>query len=259
MIAIIAVTKNGKKLAGKLSLNLVFSSKNKLYFPAKGALKGTIREIFSKSNSLAQGKDGDRFEGIIFIMALGIVVRLIAPCLKDKYRDPAVVVVDETGRFAISALCGHEGRANELAIEVSNILSGEPVITTASEAMKKYVVGIGSRRAVTKEEVITAVRQALSRAKCGIEKVRCFATLDLKKNEPGIKKACLELGIPLRIISSDLVKNFTGSYNRSSFVREKVGIEGVSEPCALLTAKNSKIILPKQKIGRVTVALARED
>jgi cobalt-precorrin 5A hydrolase len=66
-------------------------------------------------------------------MATGIVVRVIADHINHKTTDPAVVVVDDASRFAISLLSGHIGGANELAITVSNIINGIPVITTATD------------------------------------------------------------------------------------------------------------------------------
>lgn len=74
------------------------------------------------------------FDAIIGVMALGIVVRLAGPLAADKRKDPAVVVVDEAGRFAVSVLGGHGAGANVLANEVARILGATPVVTTASEA-----------------------------------------------------------------------------------------------------------------------------
>lgn len=246
MIAIVAITEEGRNIA-KI-LNSSFLGKSRLYFPSKGSLKDSIDEIFDK----------DKFEGIVFIMALGIVVRLITPYLKNKYCDPAVVVVDEAGCFAISVVSGHEGGANKLAIEIGNILYAEPVITTGSEVKKKIIIGIGCRRNIKKEEIIKGIRYALAKAKSSFNNVKFIATIDLKRNESGINQACLELGVPLRIIPIDVIKNFKGSYKRSSFVKRKIGVEGVSESCALLAARKPKLILPKTKVGMVTVAVAKE-
>jgi len=70
---------------------------------------------------------------LVCIMATGIVVRILAPHLKGKGSDPAVVVLDEEGRFAISLLSGHLGGANALARRVADITGGEAVITTATD------------------------------------------------------------------------------------------------------------------------------
>ena len=73
------------------------------------------------------------FDSIIFIGAMGICVRSIAGCIKNKYKDPAVVCVDSTGRFVISVLSGHVGGANELTRHIAAITGGEAVITTQSD------------------------------------------------------------------------------------------------------------------------------
>ncbi len=72
-------------------------------------------------------------DALICVMAAGIVVRAIGPLLKDKYRDPCVVVVDESSRFSISLLSGHVGGGNSLAEDVANCLGNTPVVTTASD------------------------------------------------------------------------------------------------------------------------------
>ncbi|MBQ7514816.1 MAG: cobalt-precorrin 5A hydrolase [Schwartzia sp.] len=76
----------------------------------------------------------ERYDALIFLMAAGIAVRMIAPCLKGKLTDSAVVTVDEQARFAISLLSGHVGGANELTRRVADILGAVPVITTATDA-----------------------------------------------------------------------------------------------------------------------------
>jgi len=86
-----------------------------------------------KFNSGAVRKLWDKSKNIIFIMASGIVVRTIAPLIKNKKTDPAVVVLDEKGEYAISLLSGHLGGANKIAKEIANFLGGKAVITTASD------------------------------------------------------------------------------------------------------------------------------
>ena len=74
-----------------------------------------------------------RFDAFIFIGAMGICVRTIAPLMTDKHDDPAVVCVDTFGRHVISVLSGHVGGANELTKHVASALGVEPVITTQSD------------------------------------------------------------------------------------------------------------------------------
>ena len=246
-IAIVAITRNGRKIARCLKRGF---SKDEVYCfnPPQGKLKNLAGEIFDK----------DRFDGIVFIMALGIVVRIIARRLKDKYRDPAIVTVDEGAHFAISALSGHEGGANRLAVGVGNILGAQAVITTASESKKNILIGIGCRRGAKKNEIITAIRQVFKRMKLSLSKARYIATIDLKSDEAGLREASYELGVPLRIIAQDWVNKFKGRYQKSAFVKRKIGVWGVCEPCALLAGKRTKLILPKTILKGITVALARE-
>ncbi len=243
-VAIIAITEEGNKTAQELSGSMKDS---RIYFLLKPhTLRRTVEKVFGQ------------YEGLIFIMALGIVIRVIAPLIKSKHIDPAVVVVDEHRRFAISALSGHEGGANRLASQVATLLHAEPVITTASETMKRLIVGVGCRKGTSQEEILEAIDQALEKGGCSREDIRCVATIDLKGEEPGLREACIHLGLPLKIVPRDHIRSFHGPYQRSSFVKEKIGVEGVSEPCALLAGRRTKLIVPKLKQGRVCVAIARE-
>lgn len=85
-------------------------------------------------------------DGFVFIGAIGIAVRLTAPYLESKAQDPAVVVMDEGGRYVIPILSGHLGGANNLARDIGRLIGGEPVITTSTDVHGIFAVDTWSRR-----------------------------------------------------------------------------------------------------------------
>ena len=127
-VSIIAFTDNGMEIAYKLSNSLSESNDVDFTRCGKGALSTWTEEHFSTNDAL------------IFIGAIGIALRAIAPYIKTKTKDPAVVVVDELGQFSIPILSGHIGGANELALRISEILNAIPVITTATDINKVFAV-----------------------------------------------------------------------------------------------------------------------
>ncbi|MDR1755489.1 MAG: precorrin-4 C(11)-methyltransferase [Culturomica sp.] len=98
------------------------------------SIQECVRELF------------DRCESLIFIGAMGICVRSIAPHIRDKHTDPAVVNIDSTGQYAVSVLAGHTGGANDLTKRVALILGAEAVITTQSDNTHLWALDtIGNR------------------------------------------------------------------------------------------------------------------
>lgn len=84
--------------------------------------------------------------GLIFVGAVGIAVRSVAPFLMGKDKDPAVVVVDEQGSYSISLLSGHLGGANDLAMAAANVLRAIPIITTATDLNHKFAVDLFAKK-----------------------------------------------------------------------------------------------------------------
>ncbi len=87
-------------------------------------------------------------DSLIFVGAVGIAVRSIAPFLEHKYTDPAVLVIDELGKYCIPILSGHIGGANELAEKIASLFAGDmlPVITTATDLSGKWAVDVFAKK-----------------------------------------------------------------------------------------------------------------
>ena len=85
-------------------------------------------------------------DAMVFVGSVGIAVREIAPHVRDKATDPAVISIDELGRFSVPLLSGHIGGANALALDLANALGAIPVITTATDINKKFSVDAWAAR-----------------------------------------------------------------------------------------------------------------
>ena len=145
-LAVVAITRHGIAMAGKVVAALPGTQ---LFAPEKFRAEA---EAASSSALCYAGKTGDQipalfqaFDGIVAIVSLGAVVRLIAPHLKSKEVDPAVVVLDEGGRFAIPILSGHLGGANALAGHLATAIGAQAVLTTASDSRETIGVDILGR------------------------------------------------------------------------------------------------------------------
>lgn len=289
---------------------------------------------------------------LIFIGACGIAVRAIAPFVRDKRHDPAVIVMDELGRFCIPILSGHVGGANEFASEIAEVLSGIPVITTATDIHNKFAVdmyakknnltmsnatyakevsaaivsnepvgfytnfpvvgklpdglvwsdkldqalhdsgergggislgiyispsynrayfdhtlwliprclavGIGCRKGTRARDIEQFVRDTLSSYSLYEEAIRSVATIDLKKDEPGLLKFCERNGIPLHTYSAKELKEVQGSFTSSDFVEEITGVDNVCERSAVLDG-GGELLITKQCRDGITCAVALTD
>lgn len=251
--AFITLSKEGAKLFTHLRGSFADAD----YFTHENVDGAAQGERFSKVVELT-ARVFDKYEGLVYIAPCGAVVRAIAPLIRHKESDPAVVQVDVGGRWAVSLLSGHEGRANDLAVAVANEIGAEPVITTSTEASKDIIVGIGCRRGMTAERITNAVKNAVAEAGVALERVRYIASADVKANEQGLIEAARTLGVALRFIASDEIRESTLDFDKSAFVQKSVNLPAVAEPAALLAGRRTSLILRKKAYQGITVAIARE-
>ena len=124
-LAFLAFTEKGFALAGSLAQ----------------ALGGSVMRC-GKPDSLSDWtkKHFAEADGLVFVGAVGIAVRAIAPYIEKKWKDPAVVAVDECAQFAVPLLSGHLGGANRLARAVSEVCGAQAVITTATDVNGVFAV-----------------------------------------------------------------------------------------------------------------------
>lgn len=118
MIGLISATTAGETARDRLAS--AWPDRTRVY---EGPVGDAVRAAFAEC------------EQLVCFLATGAVVRLVAPLLGDKANDPGVVCVDEGGRFAVSLVGGHGGGANELALEVGELLGARPVVTTATDSV----------------------------------------------------------------------------------------------------------------------------
>jgi len=196
--------------------------------------------------------------GLVVLAPTGAVVRALAPLLRSKYTDPAVVVCDVHGRWAVSLLSGHEGGANDLCLAVANALDAEPVITTTTEAVKDLIVGIGCRRGTGAQAIEAALQGALDTLGQPLSRVRMLASADLKAQEPGLLEAAKNMGLPLRFITSRRIRACPRAFSPSAAAVRQVDLPGVAEPAALMAGSRTELLLPRTVLHGCTIAVAKE-
>lgn len=189
MIALIAFTRTGCGLGKKLA-------------QALGGTLWTTARLSAELNLPAyddlQTWTGDRFrdsEALVFVSASGIAVRAIAPFVRDKMTDPAVVSVDEAGRFAVPLLSGHVGGGNALARRVARYTGGQAAISTATDVQGKFAVDVWAKAqnlVLTSRELAKAVSAALLEGK----PVGVFSEFPISGPLPeGLTQGAADLGI----------------------------------------------------------------
>lgn len=200
--AIVAITKTGiqtgRKLREKLKSenpNTSINNQIEVDFYVKGSF---LREdnlcmdeilVKEKLNLLTKSLF-ENYHAIVFIMATGIVSRIIAPYIVNKTEDPAVIVMDERGKFAISLLSGHIGKGNEITTSIAECMKSIPVITTASDISNKLSVDMFAKKydlaMNCMEEVKTVTSLSVNDFKVGI-------LFDSQTNDYKFNIGCLEI------------------------------------------------------------------
>ena len=184
MKRIVTLTDAGKRLGERLAA--VLDDAELWHKPEPFVQK--VQQAFS---------DGD---ALIMICATGIVMRAIAPVMVGKQQDPAVVVLDEAGRYVVPLLSGHEGGANELARQLAEQIGAELVITTANPYLQPvYCVGMGCERGCEMDELRALLEDCLAIAGLSLAQVASISSIDIKADEAGLIALCEALDKPLLV------------------------------------------------------------
>lgn len=120
-IAVFSFTQKG----GELGDTLIQMTNHEIKHYKNREVSGGIKSLIERAM--------ENYKSIVFISSTGIAIRFITPYIKHKTKDPAIISIDDLGRFTISLLSGHLGGANKLTKEIANYIDSIPVITTASD------------------------------------------------------------------------------------------------------------------------------
>ncbi len=345
-VALVALTDRGWDLIQRIGEGLPNEVTREFYIHEK-AFAQSEQQVFSRLSDILP-RLWKEYQVLIFVMATGIVVRQIASLIDRKDRDPAVLVLDEDGKFVIPLLSGHLGGANAWAHLLSNRIGAMAVITTATDVRgmvapdvyarrfgwkvepvdhlpvvnrilldrkllnvwAKYPlstehqtwvqdphyrfllesekdlanviidafpnsrikadclylvppilsVGVGCRRGVSREVILERIRTEVEQLGASVKAISGIYSIDLKSDEVGLIEAAKYLRVPFQTFLADELQeiNLQEQLNRSNFVSEKIGVDGVCEAASLLGAKMGRLVLPKTKGQGVTVAISVE-
>lgn len=209
-IAILSITKKGKILSDKLYNKLI---KDSTIIKVKQFHKN-IKENILKSFYY--------YDAIIAIMASGIVIRNISSLIKSKSEDPAIICMDDNGKFVISLLSGHLGGANDLTIKISNLINSTPVITTSSDVNNKLGIDVLSRNLYFKilnTENIVYINKAILNDEKLIFSINPNSKFEFLKDY--IKNNTHEIHLSLKYSNSILKDQIKVTYNNHDLYLKK--------------------------------------
>ncbi len=293
----ICFTQNGEKLMERL-VPAIGEDYESADFIVIYSLDGWVSKAFNNGKVL------------IFIGAAGIAVRAIAKYIKDKTTDPAVIVIDEEGKYVIPILSGHLGGAVREAEKIAKALGAEAVITTATDVRGEFavdvfavdndmaisdmglaknytaellrcgsgfysidsnylddidvlgmpdnvkettlsegflispgkvsgeilqlipkciVVGIGCKKGTPMEKLEEFFLDCLDRCEIDLRSVKAMVTIDIKRNEAGLKELSDKLNIPFITYGAELLSSVQGEFSSSTFVKSVTGVDNVCE------------------------------
>lgn len=200
-------------------------------------------------------------DGLVFVCATGIAVREIAPCVRNKTVDPAVIVIDEGGNYVISLLSGHFGGANEWARRMALMVGGNPVITTATDVNGLFAV---DEFAKNNNLWISSMKQAknVSAHLCEGHQVSICSNYPIEGSLPKgltLKKQSLSIYVDKKVAPDGLslipktmslgigCKKNTNpevleAYIRRELQTQGIPIEGIVEVCSIDVKKEEKAI-----------------
>lgn len=245
---IVALTEAGHQLALQLQPNVANSE---VWFKPKPFTE-CVQQAFEKGQRL------------IMICATGIVMRTLAPVINNKHTDPAVLVLDEQGKYIIPLLSGHEGGANDWGRTISELLNGQLVMTTAQPYLKPvYTLGMGCERHCPPSYLKEVMRKCLQQAQLSLADIHSINSIDIKADEVALMEMSKDFNLPFNTYSkTQLTKMEARLSTRSEYVYKTVGVYGVAESAALygayeMTRQGSELVVNKLKNSKATCAIAR--
>lgn len=347
-------SERGRELAARiteLSLSVSYGFWQSRYGGHPAVSKIQIRERGNRSlPDFLEEAFAQQFP-VIFIGALGIAVRAIAPLIRHKTVDSPVLVLDEAGQFVIPVLSGHLGGANELAQQIAESLHSAAVVTTATDvnglfavdvfarknglrvcnpeairhvsgkllqgeiivmavdpacmspeevaelqppkevkliswneaqaehavdvwitkkepqedrktlvlAPKTAVLGMGCRKNKSYNEIKQMIKTLVDSRKIDLNDIYALASVDVKEKEPGLQELAQHLRVPFVVFSAGELKKVPGDFTASAFVAQTVGVDNVCERAAVAAADGGSLLIHKQAMDGVTIAVAKRE